>query len=180
MFPLGNAARATRWVSLGIGAISCGWSDIAILLGSKDGDQTPSLQTLLASGLCEITLRCLMMPHEIGIGPRLMSCKSEFASSILAGHPQIARVLHRDEGAEAVARPAGGDGQGRRRGDLPASAPVRSGQHVRGVAHAFGELRQELEQAFARHRPWRYRSETPPRRQHRIEGTAPQPAVAFR
>src|SRR3954451_23796139 len=82
MFPLGNAARATRWVSLGIGAISCGWSDIAILLGSKDGDQTPSLQTLLASGLCEITLRCLMMPHEIGIGPRLMSCKSEFASSI--------------------------------------------------------------------------------------------------
>src|SRR3954453_14300367 len=84
MFPLGNAARATRWVSLGIGAISCGWSDIAILLGSKDGDQTPSLQTLLASGLCEITLRCLMMPHEIGIGPRLMSCKSEFASSI--GH----------------------------------------------------------------------------------------------
>src|SRR4051794_16587662 len=30
----------------------------------------------------EITLRCLMMPHEIGIGPRLMSCKSEFASSI--------------------------------------------------------------------------------------------------
>src|SRR3954463_10091480 len=85
MFPLGNAARATRWVSLGIGAISCGWSDIAILLGSKDGDQTPSLQTLLASGLCEITLRCLMMPHEIGIGPRLMSCKSEFASSILTG-----------------------------------------------------------------------------------------------
>src|SRR3954454_18519477 len=83
MFPLGNAARATRWVSLGIGAISCGWSDIAILLGSKDGDQTPSLQTLLASGLCEITLRCLMMPHEIGIGPRLMSCKSEFASSII-------------------------------------------------------------------------------------------------
>src|SRR3954451_7149293 len=87
MFPLGNAARATRWVSLGIGAISCGWSDIAILLGSKDGDQTPSLQTLLASGLCEITLRCLMMPHEIGIGPRLMSCKSEFASSIIAGRP---------------------------------------------------------------------------------------------
>src|SRR3954464_1312559 len=86
MFPLGNAARATRWVSLGIGAISCGWSDIAILLGSKDGDQTPSLQTLLASGLCEITLRCLMMPHEIGIGPRLMSCKSEFASSISSGH----------------------------------------------------------------------------------------------
>src|SRR3954470_18121968 len=87
MFPLGNAARATRWVSLGIGAISCGWSDIAILLGSKDGDQTPSLQTLLASGLCEITLRCLMMPHEIGIGPRLMSCKSEFASSIIEVHP---------------------------------------------------------------------------------------------
>src|SRR3954454_9843926 len=95
MFPLGNAARATRWVSLGIGAISCGWSDIAILLGSKDGDQTPSLQTLLASGLCEITLRCLMMPHEIGIGPRLMSCKSEFASSIITGgpgcHPQSPR-----------------------------------------------------------------------------------------
>src|SRR3954454_24865563 len=87
MFPLGNAARATRWVSLGIGAISCGWSDIAILLGSKDGDQTPSLQTLLASGLCEITLRCLMMPHEIGIGPRLMSCKSEFASSIITDRP---------------------------------------------------------------------------------------------
>src|SRR5438270_9711939 len=87
MFPLGNAARATRWVSLGIGAISCGWSDIAILLGSKDGDQTPSLQTLLASGLCEITLRCLMMPHEIGIGPRLMSCKSEFASSITHWDP---------------------------------------------------------------------------------------------
>src|SRR5213080_4746731 len=87
MFPLGNAARATRWVSLGIGAISCGWSDIAILLGSKDGDQTPSLQTLLASGLCEITLRCLMMPHEIGIGPRLMSCKSEFASSICTIQP---------------------------------------------------------------------------------------------
>src|SRR3954451_13403788 len=87
MFPLGNAARATRWVSLGIGAISCGWSDIAILLGSKDGDQTPSLQTLLASGLCEITLRCLMMPHEIGIGPRLMSCKSEFASSICNWRP---------------------------------------------------------------------------------------------
>src|SRR3954449_5283230 len=87
MFPLGNAARATRWVSLGIGAISCGWSDIAILLGSKDGDQTPSLQTLLASGLCEITLRCLMMPHEIGIGPRLMSCKSEFASSIFNRRP---------------------------------------------------------------------------------------------
>src|SRR3954463_12532472 len=87
MFPLGNAARATRWVSLGIGAISCGWSDIAILLGSKDGDQTPSLQTLLASGLCEITLRCLMMPHEIGIGPRLMSCKSEFASSIKKRRP---------------------------------------------------------------------------------------------
>src|SRR3954447_21200821 len=81
MFPLGNAARATRWVSLGIGAISCGWSDLAILLGSKDGDQTPSLQTLLASGLCEITLRCLMMPHEIGIGPRLMSCKGYCASS---------------------------------------------------------------------------------------------------
>src|SRR3954466_11856687 len=89
MFPLGNAARATRWVSLGIGAISCGWSDIAILLGSKDGDQTPSLQTLLASGLCEITLRCLMMPHEIGIGPRLMSCKSEFASSIISGLPSF-------------------------------------------------------------------------------------------
>src|SRR6059058_82016 len=87
MFPLGNAARATRWVSLGIGAISCGWSDIAILLGSKDGDQTPRLQTLLASGLCEITLRCLMMPHEIGIGPRLMSCKSEFASSICHDPP---------------------------------------------------------------------------------------------
>src|SRR3954453_20580601 len=87
MFPLGNAARAPRWVSLGIGAISCGWSDIAILLGSKDGDQTPSLQTLLASGLCEITLRCLMMPHEIGIGPRLMSCKSEFASSISTAQP---------------------------------------------------------------------------------------------
>src|SRR3954466_6094417 len=82
MFPLGNAPRATRCLSSGIGAISCGWSDIAILLGSKDGDQTPSLQTLLASGLCEIPLRCLMMPHEIGIGPRLMSCKSEFASSI--------------------------------------------------------------------------------------------------
>src|SRR3954447_17406459 len=92
MFPLGNAARATRWVSLGIGAISCGWSDIAILLGSKDGDQTPSLQTLLASGLCEITLRCLMMPHEIGIGPRLMSCKSEFASSISNGRPYRDRI----------------------------------------------------------------------------------------
>src|SRR3954470_10127633 len=89
MFPLGNAARATRWVSLGIGAISCGWRDIAILLRSKDGDQTPSLQTLLASGLCEITLRCLMMPHEIGIGPRLMSCKSEFASSIFPFHPEM-------------------------------------------------------------------------------------------
>src|SRR3954464_4468514 len=89
MFPLGNAARARGLVSLGTGAISCGWSDIAILLGSKDGDQTPSLQTLLASGLCEITLRCLMMPHEIGIGPRLMSCKSEFASSIFIGRPEI-------------------------------------------------------------------------------------------
>src|SRR3954470_22328973 len=94
MFPLGNAARATRWVSLGIGAISCGWSDIAILLGSKDGDQTPSLQTLLASGLCEITLRCLMMPHEIGIGPRLMSCKSEFASSILSRANLTGAKLH--------------------------------------------------------------------------------------
>src|SRR3954463_6260593 len=92
MFPLGNAARATRWVSLGIGAISCGWSDIAILLGSKDGDQTPSLQTLLASGLCEITLRCLMMPHEIGIGPCLMSCKSEFASSIWSWPPPDQRA----------------------------------------------------------------------------------------
>src|SRR3954471_14845715 len=106
MFPLGNAARATRWVSLGIGAISCGWSDIAILLGSKDGDQTPSLQTLLASGLCEITLRCLMMPHEIGIGPRLMSCKSEFASSIkdvrtddLAAHP-IRTLAERNTGID--------------------------------------------------------------------------------
>src|SRR3954471_16304732 len=96
MFPLGNAARATRWVSLGIGAISCGWSDIAILLGSKDGDQTPSLQTLLASGLCEITLRCLMMPHEIGIGPRLMSCKSEFASSIEDVGPEVKRVKKGD------------------------------------------------------------------------------------
>src|SRR5947209_19751175 len=98
MFPLGNAARATRWVSLGIGAISCGWSDIAILLGSKDGDQTPSLQTLLASGLCEIILRCLMMPHEIGIGPRLMSCKSELASSIIVAH------LSHEEGASPLGR----------------------------------------------------------------------------
>src|SRR3954469_5246313 len=92
MFPLGNAARATRWGSLGIGGISCGWSNIAIPLGSKDGDQTPSLQTLLASGLCEITLRCLMMPHEIGIGPRLMSCKSEFASSISNEHTFVATL----------------------------------------------------------------------------------------
>ena len=28
-----------------------------------------------------------MMPHEIGIGPRLMSCKSEFASSITHWDP---------------------------------------------------------------------------------------------
>src|SRR5947209_16390336 len=106
MFPLGNAARATRWVSLGIGAISCGWSDITILLGSKDGDQTPSLQTLLASDLCEITLRYLMMPHEIGIGPRLMSCKSEFASSIFKGHPAL-RVGARQPGDALLACRAG-------------------------------------------------------------------------
>src|SRR3954449_11684333 len=107
MFPLGNAARATRWVSLGIGAISCGWSDIAILLGSKDGDQTPSLQTLLASGLCEITLRCLMMPHEIGIGPRLMSCKSEFASSIIAVRPDPIPSLNPTPNNDPTRRSAG-------------------------------------------------------------------------